>query len=118
MYIIPYKNMTAQEITDGLRLEICKQYPGSIVLRINVAAGVIGEGRWMRTAPAGTSDLLACIAPYGAFCAIEVKAGRDKVSDQQERFLSSIERAGGISVIARDIDGAMLMINGALAARS
>jgi hypothetical protein len=35
---------------------------------------------------------------------IEVKVGKDRQSDAQKRYQESIERAGGVYLIARDFD--------------
>jgi hypothetical protein len=35
--------------------------------------------------------------------AIEVKAGRDRLSQDQTKFLASWARAGGVAIVARDV---------------
>ncbi len=50
----------------------------------------------------GTPDILACIE--GRFVAIEVKAPRGRLSKVQEVQLAKIERAGGITIVARSVD--------------
>ena len=48
----------------------------------------------------GTSDILACYR--GRFCAIEVKAGYGKPSENQKLFLQRVEKAGGVSFWTND----------------
>ena len=49
----------------------------------------------------GVADLIGVFRGRGV--AIEVKTGRDKLSDKQEKFLNKWRQAGGIGVEARDI---------------
>ena len=61
------------------------------------------SGKW-RTAPKkGVSDVLALCPPNGQMLAIEVKIGRDRLSDEQEGFLKNVEHVGGRSFVAKDI---------------
>jgi hypothetical protein len=38
------------------------------------------------------------------FCAVELKGKKDRPTDEQQRFLTAVERAGGIAVWGRDAD--------------
>jgi hypothetical protein len=49
----------------------------------------------------GVSDIIGCYR--GRALAIEVKAGRDKLSGDQELFLKCWREAGGIALEARDV---------------
>lgn len=51
----------------------------------------------------GVSDILGIHKKSGLFIAIEVKAGKDKVSPEQEHFLKQIEKFGGYALVAREI---------------
>lgn len=51
----------------------------------------------------GTADLHAIIK--GRAVKIEVKFGKDRQSEAQREYMESIERAGGVYIIARDFDG-------------
>lgn len=56
-----------------------------------------------RTAPKkGVSDVLGCFK--GRLLAIEVKIGKDRLSDEQSGFLGNIENAGGLCFVAKDFD--------------
>lgn len=48
----------------------------------------------------GVSDILG-LAPGGRFLAIEVKSEKGKVSDEQRKFIRSVQDAGGIAFVAR-----------------
>lgn len=50
----------------------------------------------------GVPDILACYK--GRFIGIEVKNEKGKTSPLQDYNLASIKRAGGISLVARDIE--------------
>ena len=50
----------------------------------------------------GVADVLACYK--GQLIAIEVKIGRDRLSDEQEGFLLNVRAAGGDSFIAKDFE--------------
>lgn len=57
----------------------------------------------------GTADISATIR--GRSVKIEVKIGRDRQSEAQKRYQASIEAAGGIYYIARNIDDFMQWYN-------
>jgi len=58
-----------------------------------------------RTAPKkGVSDILAILPPSGRIAAIEVKIGKDKLSQEQEGFLKNIVYHGGFAFVAKDIE--------------
>lgn len=64
----------------------------------------IGKGKYIpTTGTKGSADISATIA--GRSVKIEVKYGKDRQSDVQKKYQESIERAGGIYIIARDVDG-------------
>jgi hypothetical protein len=41
---------------------------------------------------------------YGQFVAIEVKIGRDKLSEAQEYYRECVQKAGGVYIVAHDFD--------------
>ena len=51
----------------------------------------------------GVADILACYR--GQLIAVEVKIGKDRLSDEQEGFLRNIRAAGGNACVAKDFDG-------------
>lgn len=63
---------------------------------------VIGVTWTKGTTTAGSADISATIR--GRSVKIEVKVGKDRQSDAQKRYQESIERAGGVYLIAGDFD--------------
>jgi hypothetical protein len=63
---------------------------------------VIGVTWTKGTTTAGSADISATIR--GRSVKIEVKIGKDRQSEAQKRYQESIERAGGVYMIARDFD--------------
>ena len=49
----------------------------------------------------GVSDVIGFNATDGRFLAVEIKVGRDRLSAEQENFLQSVNRAGGLGLIVR-----------------
>lgn len=52
----------------------------------------------------GVSDIIGFHKRTGIFIAVEIKAGKDKLSPYQERFLEDVKNAGGISMVIRTMD--------------
>jgi hypothetical protein len=50
----------------------------------------------------GISDILGCYK--GRLLAIEVKAGKGKLSDHQKKFLDRVQAEGGIAIVAYSVD--------------
>lgn len=64
------------------------------------------KGIFLPAAKKGVSDILGVISrpPHtGRFLAVEVKYGRDTLSDEQEGFLLNVTRAGGLATVAKDL---------------
>jgi ketopantoate reductase len=59
----------------------------------------------------GIADIIGIEKKTGRFLAIEVKFGKDEMSYEQLAFMSEIERAGGIAIVARSIDDVIDGIN-------
>lgn len=51
----------------------------------------------------GVSDIIG-FTRSGVFCAFEIKVGKDKLSEAQERFLASVKASGGIALVIRNSD--------------
>lgn len=72
----------------------------------------------------GSSDLIGWlsveISPdmvgkrLAVFVAAEVKTERDRITKEQSHFLAAVKDAGGIAIEARDVDGAVDALRGAL----
>lgn len=52
----------------------------------------------------GVSDIIGICKVSGKFIAVEVKAGKDRISREQEDFLKMIKDAGGFAIEARSLD--------------
>ena len=50
----------------------------------------------------GVSDVLACFK--GRLIAVEIKIGTDRLSEEQEGFMRNVEHAGGVAIVATDIE--------------
>lgn len=63
------------------------------------------RGVWRKnpTTKKGVSDIIG-FDPSGRFVAIEIKVGRDRISDDQAKFLAQVHEAGGLAMIARSLD--------------
>lgn len=52
----------------------------------------------------GISDVIGFNRKTGQFIACEIKAGKDKLSKEQELFLGGVARSGGIALVIRKIE--------------
>lgn len=52
----------------------------------------------------GISDIIGFHKKTGQFIACEIKVGKDKLSPFQERFLSDVKKAGGVSMVIKNTD--------------
>lgn len=94
---------TANQITRNILRVINVQF-GCVAYRIN-NVGVWDEAKQIHRAgntEKGLPDIIACIR--GEFVSIEVKAGKDKMSEHQEMRRQEIERAKGMYFVARSTD--------------
>lgn len=97
------KPETANQITRNV-LRIVNYQPGCVAYRIN-NVGIWDEAKQVyrkANTEKGIPDILG--AANGRFLAIEVKAGNDKMSEDQKKRKFEIERAGGIFIEARSTD--------------
>ncbi len=107
--------MTANEITARLLVEIPKRFPGARAWRSNVLAARTRDNRVVRAGLPGQADITGIVAvrmlaqerPVGVRLEIEVKAGRDRLSEQQESFRRMIAERGGIHIVAHDVEVAL-----------
>ena len=51
----------------------------------------------------GVSDIIGIQKKTGRFIAVEIKAGKDKLSPQQEYFLNRVKKSGGLACEVREI---------------
>lgn len=74
---------------------------GCMVWRNNTGAMPNATGRLVRFGLCvGSSDIIGLCAD-GRFLAVECKAGRGRLTEDQERFLAAVRRQGGRSGVAR-----------------
>ena len=67
--------------------------------RNNTGATKIGD-RFTRFGVKGGSDILVIVGPYGRFCAVEVKVGRGKATEDQQEFIDKVVAQGGVGGVA------------------
>ena len=94
---------TANQITRNILRVINMQF-GCVAYRVN-NVGVWDEAKQIHrggNTEKGLPDIWACIR--GKFVVIEVKAGKDKMSEHQEARRQEIERAKGVYFVARSTD--------------
>jgi len=50
----------------------------------------------------GVADVLACY--HGHLVAVEIKIGKDHLSDEQQGFIENVKHYGGIAFVAKDLE--------------
>jgi hypothetical protein len=58
----------------------------------------------------GVGDTIGFHRMTGLFVALEVKAGNDTLSEEQKEFLNKLAKAGGIALVATEVDGKIRII--------
>jgi hypothetical protein len=107
-----------------LLLAINERYqPRCLVFNLNVIKAQRGQG-WCRSAPDGTADIIGCIGDRGGSggaaggaVAIECKTGKGVLTKEQRAFRDAWQRAGGVYIVARDVDLTMCELAFALEGR-
>jgi hypothetical protein len=79
--------------------------PASFFWRANTGVASAPGGRTIRFGVPGQADILGVY--LGRFIAIEVKRPGQKQSPAQTEFQTAINRAGGIYIVATDLETAM-----------
>lgn len=99
--------MTANLLTNVLLKRIPKHFPAR-VWRQNVIAAKRGD-QFIRAGAPGMADIsgIIRIGDKGYRLEIEVKIGRDDLSQAQIKFQNMIVSHGGIYLVARDADVAL-----------
>lgn len=62
------------------------------------------RSRFVRFGEKGSADIFAIAPPDGKFIGIEVKAGKDKMSEAQVQWHLEVRAMGGVTIEARSID--------------
>ena len=76
--------------------------PAPKIIDVVGRSRTLGKGKWTKgTGTRGSSDISATIK--GRSVKIEVKFGKDKQSDHQKSYQESIEKAGGVYIIAKNM---------------
>ena len=108
--------LSANGITAALLIRIPEQFPNVRVWRSNVLVARAGD-RIVRAGLTGQADISGIGGPRGVRLEIEVKAGKDRISPAQENFCAMIRRHGGIYILARDIEQALVELKTQMEAR-
>ena len=95
-----------------LRVNAGVAWQGS-VLQHNRDLLVLAHPRAIRLATPGVSDIIGW-TEGGRFVAIEVKAPRGRVTDEQKAFLDLVRRSGGLAGVARSVADARAILEGTL----
>jgi len=100
-----YSDTTANGLTQSILSWL--ELNGCWATRISSAGRYIAsEGKFIpSTTKRGTADIHAVIG--GRHVSIEVKIGRDKMSEAQHKVKAAIEKCGGVYFIATDFDSFM-----------
>ena len=93
-----------------LRINAGVAWQGS-VLQHNRDLLVLAHPRAIRLAAPGVSDIIGW-TEGGRFVAIEVKAPRGRVTDEQAAFIELVRRSGGLAGVARSVDDARAILEG------
>lgn len=89
-----------------------RKLPNTTVTDVIGRARVM-QGTWIPgTTRIGTADIHAVIA--GMHCSIEVKIGRDVMSEAQHQTKEDIEQSGGLYFVAKDFESFMNFYNSRL----
>jgi len=95
---------------------------GNYFRKIHTTGIPDGKGGFRSNPSAGVSDLVGvmrlpcphCRHPVGRFVSVEVKRAHRKLRPKQEEFRHGVLTAGGIAVVARDLEEARMEITAAL----
>ena len=100
--------MTHGDLLNAILLALSAR--GVLAWKNNTGALTDRDGRLVRYGLKGSSDILGVIPPSGKALAIEVKVGRDRLRPEQARFGEAFVRHGGIWVVARSVDDALVAV--------
>lgn len=86
------------------------------VWRNNVGKLKDARGTWVAYGlGVGSADLVGIVAPSGRLFAIEVKTPEGKTTPEQDAWLATIRRFGGVAGVARSVEEAMAIVDEAAA---
>ena len=100
-YIGKFSDTSANSLTAAISeyVKLC----GGFCARINTM-GVIRSGKWTKSGSTlGMPDLQGIYNSKVFY--VEIKHGKDKLSEIQTKRIAEIEKAGGLVFVAHDFDG-------------
>lgn len=105
----------ALESSAYIAAELMKRFPQRFpgrLFRRNVARVADRNGNYFRCALPGQADLwgFVTINSLAVLCEVEIKVGRDKMSDLQISWLNLVKKMGGITVIAHGVEQALAAV--------
>ena len=104
MKLKPYNDTTSNGLTKAI-IDWITFHEGSAT-RVSCTGQVRKINGVMKytngTTRRGTSDIMACIR--GKFLSIEVKVGKDKLSEFQVKEKALIEKSGGLYFVAKEME--------------
>ena len=96
-----------------LRINAGVAWQGTVIERTQHRL-VLARPYAIRLAAPGVSDLIGW-TEGGRFVAIEVKASRGRVTDEQKAFIELVRRSGGLAGVARSVGEAKAILDGYVA---
>ncbi len=93
-----------------LRINAGVAWQGTVIERTEHRL-VLARPYAIRLAAPGVSDLIGW-TEGGRFVAIEVKAPRGRLTDEQAAFIELVRRSGGLAGVARSVDDARAILEG------
>jgi hypothetical protein len=102
------------QILRDIRLALGRE-PDLVIWRLGAGVTVDKKtGRHYRAGLVpGAADLIGILAPTGLFFALEVKAPRGRLSEQQRRWGALVTRMGGFYCVVRSVDEARAALDDA-----
>ncbi|WP_426491090.1 VRR-NUC domain-containing protein [Hymenobacter sp. 102] len=93
-------NSLTTAIIEWLQLQRCKAWRQNNAPVYDPARGCFRKGSTVE----GISDVMGYHRPTGRVLAVEVKVGRDTLSDEQREFLAEVRAAGGFACEGRALE--------------
>jgi hypothetical protein len=108
--------MREQQIMKSIQAVLSARSASTRVFRNNVGRYKDSRGAWLTYGlGVGSADLVGIVAPSGRLFAIEVKTPEGKTTPEQDAWLATIRRFGGVAGVARSVEEAMAIVDEAAA---
>ena len=114
-------SVSSLEVDIMRELERALSRPESPVRVWRQNAGLLRhDGRMVRGAPKGAADLTGIVVGHGWRVEIEIKAGRGRLTREQEQWGDAMRRLGAVYVVCRggDIEAHVEAVRAAVEARA